>query len=119
MKLPVTRNLLFGTAALVFIANQFFQQKLQHTFYRNYLDDILCLPICYGIILRLFQLLFTKHYTLPLAMQVLGFLMICFSEWLFPQISPRFHFDPLDFAAYAFGAVLFALLDNRANRLGS
>ena len=50
-------------------------------------------------------------------MQVIGFTMIGLSEYLFPLFSDRFHFDPYDYLAYGFGWLLFAILDNKPNRL--
>ncbi|MDZ4666427.1 MAG: hypothetical protein SGJ00_00955 [bacterium] len=99
---------------LVFALDKLVQAViLAPNFVRNYLDDLLLIPLVMGASLQLQHYLVAKNfnfsYTAILA--TCGFFTIAF-EGIAPLLTKTYTLDPWDIMAYFIGAVFFALFMN-------
>jgi hypothetical protein len=81
-----------------------------------YLDNLLAMPVVLTLLLAERRHFFNKgiSYQLPLLEIFLATAYVsAISEWLFPWISKRFTFDPLDFLFFFLGAGIFYLVHNK------
>ena len=82
-----------------------------------YLDNLLAMPVILTLFLAERRHIFHKglSYQLPLFEILLATAYVsAISEWLFPWLSSRFTFDPLDFLFFFLGAGLFYLVHNKS-----
>ena len=109
---------LFIISSLLFLLHQVVQHlfKLSLPLADHYLDNLLAMPIILSLLLAERRYLFRRGiaYQLSLLEIVLATLYVgVISEWLFPLLSDRFTFDPLDFLFFLAGAGIFYLVHNK------
>jgi len=105
----------------LFILHQFVE-KIMHwhlPIVDSYLDPLLSMPIILGIHLAERRVLFDekKDFILPIfeVIVILVFFALIF-EWGLPHWFDGFVYDPLDFVAYAIGALFFIAFINKPSR---
>ena len=111
--------LLFAAFALIFVTNYILQHfEISSNFSRNYLDDLLALPI----ILYMAQVLMRWIYRRPQLnldnlMLLYGFLMVSMAfEWLLPKYFNHLTADYWDILCYAFGTLMFYFMNRTKNQ---
>jgi len=108
--------LLFAVFALVFAANYILQQfEISSNFSRNYLDDLLAMPVILYLAQVLMRWIYrTPELVLDNLMLLYGFLMASLSfEWILPKYYMHLTADFWDVICYAIGTLAFFIL-NRA-----
>ncbi|MCB0738549.1 MAG: hypothetical protein KDC92_13615 [Bacteroidetes bacterium] len=107
-------NTLFILASLVFVFHQIIESSFRNRIIDSYLDDLLCLPIALWLAQFILSLVLKKAFVLPVLYVVAGTALISLAaEFIFPLYNPYFVYDSFDFVAYAIGALLFHLLNNK------
>lgn len=119
MKKP--RYILFIICSILFAVHQLLQYglKIRIPLADAYLDDLLAMPIILTLLVEERRRIFRKgaQYQLPpleLALTTLYISVI--SELIFPIFSPRFTFDPLDFAFFFAGTAIYSLVAGREKK---
>lgn len=112
------KNPLFIFASLAFWLNQFLEKSLGVfiPFYHSYGDDLMAMPVVFGICLQLMrwvhplktELVFTKK---QLLIGLLYFSVIF--ELILPRLSSIYTADPFDVLCYAIGTLIFFKWMNR------
>lgn len=83
-------------------------------FLRNYLSDLVFLPVLFTMALMLMQKVFGGDYLLSKSKLIITFILVCFvNEVLLPYISKKFTADVADIFCYLFGLLLFIFLMNK------
>lgn len=99
--------------ALLFILNQFYVRNyVAPAFFRNYFDDLLCMPLVLSWAKLILNLLPLKNIPRRLPPYFIFTALALFSvyfELLLPHFHKGFTADLLDVAAYAAGCILFSL----------
>lgn len=94
---------------LIFLSNQVFEifgGKI--SFLYSYLDDILFFPIILTVTLIILQIKINRNFILSkqlILISVLFFSILL--EIIYPKLSNRFTFDPIDIFVYGVGALFF------------
>lgn len=106
---------LFIVSIALFLLHQVLQHllKISLPLADRYLDNLLAMPIILSLLLAERRHLFRRgnSYQLSWLEIVLATLYVsAISEWLFPVLSKRFTFDPLDFVFFFGGAGIFYLV---------
>jgi hypothetical protein len=107
-------RLVIGVLSLVFLINYWLQaQGISSAFTRNYLDDLLAMPIILYLTQSLMRLLYKNHdFKLDISMLILGFLMVSIGfEWVLPKYFEHLTSDFWDVLCYALGTVIFYFLN--------
>lgn len=107
-----------GVLFLVFVMNYVLQSiAISTPFTRNYLDDLLAMPLIFYLTQTLMRLIYRdKHFKLDVPMLILGFLMVSIGfEWLLPKYIEHLTADNWDVLCYAIGTIFFYIL----NRMGA
>jgi hypothetical protein len=107
-------RLFIGVLSLIFLTNYWLQsQGFSTAFTRNYLDDLLAMPIIFYLTQSLMRLLLKREdFKLDIAMLMLGFLMVSIGfEWVLPKYFEHLTSDFWDVLCYAFGTVIFYFLN--------
>lgn len=101
----------------LFLSNQIYVRNyLAPNFFRNYLDDLLCMPLVLIFSKNILNLLPvpTPIRRLPFYFVVTAFVIFSvYFEVLIPQIHHGFTSDWIDVLIYATGCILFCLWDYR------
>lgn len=119
MKKP--RYILFIICSSLFILHQLLQYglKIRVPLADAYLDNLLAMPIILTLLVEERRRIFRRgqQYQLPPLELALTTLYICvISELIFPIFSPRFTFDPIDFAFFFAGTAIYALVARKEIR---
>lgn len=106
---------LFIICCVLFLLHMIFQYslKINIPLADAYLDNLLAMPIILTLLLAERRHIFHKGnaYQLPILDIFLATAYVsAISEWLFPWLSSRFTFDPLDFLFFFLGAGIFYLV---------
>jgi len=108
---------LLGFLGASFLLNQaYIRHFAAPSFFRNYLDDLLCMPLVLLLARCILQLLPLPRTPerLPPYFVVTAFLMFAlYFEVILPLYNRDFTADPLDVAVYAAGCLLFACREYR------
>lgn len=100
----------------IFLINYILQQLgFSNQFSRNYLDDLLAIPIIFWMTRLLLRLLYRNStFELDFAMLTLGFLTVVISfELVLPKYIDTIIADIVDVFCYAFGVLFYQLLISR------
>ncbi len=110
-------HIVVGVLFLVFLTNYFLQhQEISTSFSRNYLDDLLAMPIIFYLVQMIMRWLYRDNkFILDSTMLLMGFVWVSITfEWLLPKYFEHLTADVWDVFCYALGTVFFYLF----NRLG-
>lgn len=79
----------------------------QQGFIKNYLADLLCMPIVFYLVVEIFRILKRKPCLTP-NMVVIGILYFSLIfEWLLPQIAIQYTGDGYDVLMYCIGGAVY------------
>jgi hypothetical protein len=107
-------RLVVAALFLIFLVNYLLQHLgVSSRFSRNYLDDLLAMPIIFYLAQVLMKWVTrNKSQKLDLTMLVLGFLWVSISfEWILPKYFEHLTADFLDILCYAIGTVFFYFMN--------
>lgn len=83
------------------------------TLIRNFLMDLLCMPVICGMILFLFRFFRTNFHLTAAHLISLTLMYAIYFEVILPPISTRYTGDIWDVVMYAIGAIIFYKLQMR------
>ena len=104
----------FSWIVILFLFDKLVQAAINAPwFVRNYLDDILLIPLVMGASLFLQQKFVSANFTYKWTAILGSFLFFTLTfEWLAPQFLASYTQDYYDALAYAAGALFFYLFQN-------
>lgn len=107
-----------GLLCLIFVANYILQYfEISSNFSRNYLDDLLAMPIILYMAQVLMCLIYRRpKFILDELMLLYGFLIVSLSfEWILPKYFPNLTADFWDVICYAVGTLVFFMLNRTSH----
>jgi hypothetical protein len=107
-------HLVVAVFFLIFLVNYLLQHLgISSSFSRNYLDDLLAMPIIFYLAQVLMRWVTrNKSLKLDLTMLILGFFWVSISfEWILPKYFEHLTADWLDVLCYAIGTVFFYFMN--------
>ncbi len=115
-------HLSIGVLFLIFLINYILQNRgYSNAFSRNYLDDLLAMPIILYLAQILMRLVYqNKALKLDLTMHLYGFALVSIAfEWILPRYYVHLTADYWDIACYALGTITFYLINHASDKSSS
>lgn len=107
-------HFIIGVLFFIFLCNYLLQNLgYSNTFTRNYLDDLLAMPIILYIAQVMMRIVYkNKGMKLDVTMHLYGFALVSIAfEWILPKYFDHLTSDYWDIACYAIGTLAFYLLN--------